>query len=167
MKKFNITHESGYYRNPKHLPSVAGIYLVYKCNYNSSNDTVDIQDILYIGESENIHERHNGTEDQPRQHEHYCDFAAQAGGAEHICYGVVRLPNESADERKWLQDALILMQQPPINTEAKNSYNHLAAEIETHAFPDVLNMKHFTFLFDYGTEIEDKHIMNKIKPQGH
>lgn len=159
MKKFEINHE-GYCKDCFRckLPAVAGIYIVYKCIPNKANNTIDIKDILYIGETENIRKRHNGTAGKPEKHEHYDDFVDAAGGEENVCYGWIPLSNNTEEERKWIQDALIHMQQPPINDASKLHYNHLAAEIRIYGAPDEWKMKHFAHPFDYSDELEIKNL---------
>lgn len=58
MKKINLDFD-GYWReiNKNSIPSKSGVYCVYSCVYNSSNKTVSIKKLLYIGESENVHDR--------------------------------------------------------------------------------------------------------------
>jgi len=157
MRKFELNHE-GYIleSNRQRLPKVARIYIVYKCFYNSLFDTVDVKDILYIGETENIYERHNDTPSSPGLHEHHSDFIKEAGGEGNVCYGWFPTEGMTADERKWVQDVLIHMQQPPINTDAKDHYNHPAVEIKIHGVPDAWKMSHFAHPFNYSDEIERK-----------
>lgn len=159
MTKFELNHE-GYYRdcNRGNLPAVAGIYIVYRCIPNKTNNTIDIKEILYIGETENMRKRHNGTAGKPSKHEHYDDFVKEAGGEENICYGWIPLPKYSEEERKWIQDALIHMQQPPVNDASKQHYNHPAAEIRIYGAPDVWKMKHFAHPFNYSDELERKNL---------
>ena len=35
----------------------SGVYFVYECTYNEANSTVNIQKLIYIGESEEVRER--------------------------------------------------------------------------------------------------------------
>lgn len=59
MKDYILNFE-GYWRdcNKGGLPTYKGVYLVYRCNYNVQNDTVNLIEIIYIGQAENIHDRH-------------------------------------------------------------------------------------------------------------
>lgn len=52
MKKINLDFD-GYWReiNKNSIPSKSGVYCVYSCVYNSSNKTVSLKKLLYIGES--------------------------------------------------------------------------------------------------------------------
>lgn len=143
------------------LPAIAGIYVVYSCDYDSDANEVVFKDILYIGETKNIHERHNGTPDKPKLHEHYNDFVKEAGGKNHVCYRVIPY-NGSGDDREWLQYALIHVQQPPINTVGKDHYNFPAAEVKLEGDPACWKKTHFSHPLDYGDEIEDKDLMKRL-----
>ena len=153
MMKFNLLHEDGYYldRNKQGLSKLPGIYIVYKCDNNSQDDTVDIKEILYIGETENIFERHNSS----TPHEHYDDFVKHAGGKDHICYGEILLPDVSEEERQIIEAALIHMQQPPINKTNQEHYNKPASEVTINGGPDCWESKHFIHPVDYGDELNN------------
>lgn len=137
-KKFSIQQEPGFYLDlhKATMPSVPGIYVVYKCNYDSFMDTVDIKEILYIGETQNIYARHNGTPGHPSKHEDYNEFVSKAGGADHVCYGVIPMDEYSEEYRKWIQDAMIFSQHPPLNKGAeKNVYPHPPIDLFLNGFP--------------------------------
>ena len=143
--KFSIYQEPGFYldRDKATLPHIAGIYVVYRCNYDSFMDVVDVKEVLYIGESHNIYERHNGTTDFPTKHENYKDFVDMAGGVDHVCYAVIPKEEYSDEERKWIQDALIFSQQPSINKDTeKNDYSHLPVDLLLIGFPDCWYIHH-------------------------
>ena len=154
--KFTITQEQGFYleRDKITLPHIPGIYVVYRCDYDSSSGILEIKDVLYIGETQNVHKRHNGTPDHPKQHEHYEDFVREAGGADHVCYGVVPMEDYSDDNRIWIQDAMIFRQKPPINSGAeKDHYNHPAINLTLQNFPNCWKTFHVFMPFDYGDEV--------------
>ena len=50
MKDYILNFE-GYWRdcNKGGLPTYKSVYLVYRCNYNVQNDTVNLIEIIYIG----------------------------------------------------------------------------------------------------------------------
>lgn len=79
MKDYILNFE-GYWRNCNRgsLPAYQGIYLVYRCRYNLQNDTVTLIDIIYIGQAENIHDRHI-------HHEKELLFQSQLHEGEEIC----------------------------------------------------------------------------------
>ncbi len=84
---FKIKQSPGFYldRDKATLPAVPGIYVVYKCDYDSFHDRVDVKEPLYVGETQNIRERHNGTPVHPKIHERDEDFIREAEGEGHIC----------------------------------------------------------------------------------
>lgn len=136
---FKITQSPGFYldRDKATLPEVPGIYVVYKCDYDSYTDQVDVKEPLYIGESENIRERHNGTPDHPSKHDHYDDFVRAAGGEGHICYGIVSMPEFSDADRKWIQDAMIFSERAPLNEGSeKTHYSHPSIHLTLLNFPN-------------------------------
>lgn len=137
--KFSIQQEPGFYldRDKATMPKFSGIYVVYTCNYDSFSETVDVKEVLYIGETKNIYERHNGIPDQPTNHEHYDDFVKEAGGTVHICYGVIPMDGYPDEDRKWIQDAMIYSQKPPINDgNEKEHYTHPAIDLTLNGFPN-------------------------------
>ena len=143
--KFSIQQEPGFYldRDKATLPRIAGIYIVYKCNYDSFMDVVDVKEVLYIGESQNVKTSLNGTPDNPLQHKHYDEFVKQAGGANCLCYGIIPMEEYSSDERKWIQDAMIYSQRPPLNKEAeKIAYFHPSIELSLNGLPDCWGIHH-------------------------
>ena len=63
MKTISLTFD-GYWleANKNELPSKPGIYCVYACTYNKDVNTVSIRKLIYVGESENVHDRIDGHE---------------------------------------------------------------------------------------------------------
>lgn len=58
MNTFNIDFKG--YRLEKDintLPNVSGVYVVYRCVYDASTDTVDIKELLYIGQAMKLRDR--------------------------------------------------------------------------------------------------------------
>lgn len=133
-----IQQEPGFYldRDRATLPEIPGIYIVYKCDYDSFHDRVDVKEPLYIGESQNIRESHNGIPDHPAKHEHYEDFVRAAGGEGHICYGIVPMPEFSDPDRKRIQAAMIFSEKPSLNSATeKDHYIHSPLQLTLHGFP--------------------------------
>lgn len=162
MKIFNIQHEPGYilYRNKHDLHQCQGIYIVYKCDYNTQNDSVDIKDILYIGQTDNIFERHNNPQ---KPHEHNDDFVREAGGKEHICFGEILLPDIREDDLETIEAALIHIQKPPVNTDNKSHYTKSASDITMTGGPDCWNTKRFIHPFNNGDEIANYSLLESLK----
>lgn len=154
--KFSIRQEPGFYldRDKATMPKVPGIYVVYKCNYDPYTDRVEVIEPLYIGETQNIHERHKGNPEYPANHEHYDDFVREAGGADHICYGVVPMEEYSDEERKWIQDAMIFHQKPPVNAgPEKENYYHPVIDLTLQCFPNCWKTFHILIPFNNREEI--------------
>ena len=143
--KFCIQQEPGFYlnRDKATIPPIIGIYIVYKGSYDSFMDTVNIIDVLYIGEANNIKESHNGTLFKPSNHERYDEFVRQAGGANCICYGVIPMEEHTDNERKWIKDAMIYSQQPPLNIGIeKTNYSHPPIDLYLNGLPDCWRNHH-------------------------
>lgn len=121
-----ILNFDGYYieHNKSSLPKRAGIYCVYKCKYNKKENAVSDLFLLYIGESENINERHN-----ENKHEHYDDFCSYLSDGEILCYSYALVSDD--DERMQCEAALIYKMQPPINTQNKDDFLYEKTHIKT------------------------------------
>lgn len=104
-------------KNKSGLPHIPGIYCVYKGTLQA-DDTVILDKIVYIGEAEDINERHN-----KKEHEHYKDFVRVCGGAEHVWYNAAEVQG-GEHERKRVENALIFKIQPEINDKGKDSFNY-------------------------------------------
>lgn len=164
MKKFKVQQEPGYVldKNRNALPEVEGIYVVYECDVESFNGTVCLNKVLYVGSAKNIRERHNGTQEFSRNHDHYKDFVREAGGAEHVCYGVIPFKNNCDNDLKWLEYSLIHALQPDVNSDGKDYYKYPAAEVEVWGVPSCWRMRHFSHPFDNGDEIDKKDLLQDL-----
>lgn len=112
MKDYILNFE-GYWRNCNRgsLPAYQGIYLVYRCRYNLQNDTVTLIDIIYIGQAENIHDRHI-------HHEKELLFQSQLHEGEEICISCAQ-ENHDLD---LVENALIFAQKPILNEQGKDGF---------------------------------------------
>ena len=118
MKTYNLDFKGFYLDCDKNsLPKGAWIYCVYSCKYNKKTDRVCNLVLLYIGESENINERH-----KDNNHEHYEDFLSYLDDDETLCYSYSLIRNE--DDRKICEAALIYEMNPPVNEQSTVSYNY-------------------------------------------
>ena len=117
MSKFELNFE-GYFISKEDLPSYGGIYLVYKGSFNPKNKTVDLCELVYVGEAENIKDRHI------KGHEHDKDFQNKIKGIVNGCviYATAQLENEN--DRKRVENAIIYHEQPDINTDGKDGFNY-------------------------------------------
>lgn len=112
MKDYILNFE-GYWRNCNRgsLPAYQGIYLVYRCRYNPQNDTVTLIDIIYIGQAENMHDRHI-------HHEKELLFQSQLHEGEEICISCAQV-NHDLD---LVENALIFAQKPILNEQDKDGF---------------------------------------------
>lgn len=117
MKDY-ILNFDGYWRecNKNGLPTYPGIYLVYRSRYNPQNDTVSLVEIIYIGKTENIHDR-------IIKHEKYDLFVFQLREHEELCYSCV----EVVEDIELVENALIFVQKPVLNDQGRDSYNYSRA----------------------------------------
>lgn len=140
--KFKIQQEQGFYldRDKASMPNVPRIYVVYRCEYDSYTDTVNVKAPLFIGESQDIRALLNAT---PKDKNHYEDLIKEAGGVDHICYGVVQMPRYSEENRKLIRDAMIFLQKPSLNAKAsKGKYTHPPIELTLEGFPKCWETTH-------------------------
>ena len=115
MKQYHLNFR-GYWRdvNKGGIPTVAGVYLVYRCVYNTSQDTVRLNEIIYIGQSENVHDR-------IANHEKASQFSAKLHKGEELCYACAEV---SIIDLSVVENALIFAQKPVLNDELKDSFKY-------------------------------------------
>ena len=106
----------GYWReiNKAGVPHKPGIYLVYRCVYDSRNNTVGLKDIIYIGKAEDVHDR-------IANHEKIKHFNDQLQQGEELCYSFADAPVSDLDV---VENALILAQKPILNDRLKDTFNY-------------------------------------------
>jgi excinuclease UvrABC nuclease subunit len=121
LKEFSLEF-NGYWReiNKGGIPAKSGIYLVYRCVYNSDKDTVGLKDIIYIGKSTNVHNR-------IANHDKFKEFNAQLRDGEELCYAFAEVAQTNLD---IVENALVFAQKPVLNDDLKNSYNYDAVAIK-------------------------------------
>lgn len=117
MKNY-ILNFDGYWRecNKRDLPTYSGIYLVYRSRYNPQNDTVSLVEIIYIGQTDNIHDR-------LINHEKKELFLSQLREHEELCYSCA----EVVEDIDLVENALIFAQKPILNDLGKDNYNYSRA----------------------------------------
>ena len=115
IKQYNLNFR-GYWReiNKGGIPAVSGVYLVYRCNYNTLQDTVKLNEILYIGQSENVHDRISN-------HEKASQFSSKLQKGEELCYACAEVSKTDLD---IVENALIFAQKPVLNEELKDSFKY-------------------------------------------
>ena len=104
----------GFVREPNKgsLPSTGGIYCVHECTYNTSESTVTLHKIIYIGESEDINDRVNN-------HERLKDWQKHVRAGNELCYSYTTI---GSNDRERVEAAFISHHRPIENTEYKDSF---------------------------------------------
>lgn len=115
IKQYHLNFR-GYWReiNKGGLPSVSGVYLVYRCMYNSAQDSVKLNEIIYIGQSENVHDR-------IANHEKASQFSAKLQMGEELCYACAEV---SITDLDIVENALVFAQKPVLNEDLKDAFNY-------------------------------------------
>lgn len=118
MKQYNINFK-GYRRdcNKATLPHYSGVYMVYRCKYDSTSDKVSLKKIIYIGQAEDLNERLN-------KHEKYSKFLEVCETGEELCYAYA---NISMDDLDIVENALVFAQKPLLNSDLVDNFNHESA----------------------------------------
>lgn len=119
MKTYNLNYE-GYYVNKDDLPHYAGLYSVYVGTVDTKEEKVSLRELIYIGESGDIYERHH-------PHNKQAEFDAELRRGEILIYATAH----HAEDRLRIQDALIYKVKPKLNGLSTQSFNHPDTEIFT------------------------------------
>ena len=102
--------------NVDRLPQLSGIYFVYRAKLNRDNNTADVKELIYIGQSENIYQRHH-------PHDRQADFDHQLQKADDIlCYAYCE--HQLGETLDLIENGLIFKRQPRLNNNYKDSFNH-------------------------------------------
>lgn len=122
-KTYNLVFE-GYWRAGKvgGLPAVSGIYCVYAARFQAWSNTVSLRRLLYVGESENVHDRVGG-------HERWTDWHRRLQSGEELCFSAAAIAPES--DRQRAEAAVINHHKPPCNTEYVNGFPFDRTEVTT------------------------------------
>ena len=104
----------GYWReaNKNGTPQYSGVYVVYRCQYNETFDTVTLKEIIYIGKSEDIHNRIT-------THDKIEMFMNKLQIGEELCYSCAKVQKSELDA---VENALIYAQKPVLNIQGADSY---------------------------------------------
>ena len=107
--------------NKDSIKAVSGVYCVYSCIYNEEKDTVTIKKLIYIGESENVHDR-------IANHDRLKDWLNSLTAGQTLCYSYAKV---SSTDRERAEAALIFEMQPRFNTEHKDQFIYEDTKIVT------------------------------------
>ena len=115
----------GYWRleNANGIPNFSGVYCVYNCVNNPQNNTLTINRLLYIGESNNVRDR-------IKSHEKMSEWNLQCSYGEELCFNFAQTNiSESSDDRYRIEQALIARHKPLCNTV--NSFSYPLTQVQT------------------------------------
>ena len=118
MTTYNL-NINGYYLSKDSLPEETGIYFVYTCVYNKSNDKVSLKRLLYIGKS--LKTENTNLRNEVRQHIDNGRFTQFIGAGEQLCFSYALCDGRSLDV---VENGLIFMQGGLINKNLLYSFNH-------------------------------------------
>ena len=113
------------------LPKHPGIYFVYEGTYNEEKNTVAIQKLIYIGESDILNDR-------IINHEKYDDWKKHVREGNTLCYSTGRV---SSAYRERVEAAYIFKHKPPENEEFTDSFPFDKTTIESSGNTALLNTK--------------------------
>lgn len=121
MKVYNLNFK-GYWRDVKRkgIPSVSGVYLVYKCTYTSEIGKVKLIELIYMGQAQDLQER---IENHTKRNEFLkeCD----SNRNEILCYAIAEVDKKDLN---IVENALIYAQQPKLNDKYKDKFNYEPSE---------------------------------------
>lgn len=115
MAEITLDQEFNGYRlenNIKSLSTKSGVYGVYRCIYNKEKDTVDLEQLIYIGKADDINDTINN-------HEKWKDWKKYLKTVESICFFYTFIDK---DYNERVEATLINSNKPPENVEYKNSF---------------------------------------------
>lgn len=115
METIQLNFE-GYWRekNKNGTPQFGGIYVVYRCQYNEVFDTVSLKEIIYIGKSDDIHDRIT-------THDKIEMFNSKLQNGEELCYSCAKVQKSELDA---VENALIYAQKPVLNKQGVENYEY-------------------------------------------
>lgn len=117
--KFSLSFQ-GYYRKAEYLLPKAGVYCVYRGIYNPSDNTVSLIQLLYIGQSINVRDRH-------LNHENLEEWKRLLRAGEELEYSMAILPE---NELERCEAALIYKNKPPCNHTGIDSFGFLPTMLD-------------------------------------
>lgn len=132
MSKSFILNIKGYYRDEVRtkFPKLPGIYFVYRGVLNNITRTCILRELIFIGETVNLHDRFNDHDRRP-------DFLASINNEETLLYSFALKVSSDSDRRRIAQ-SLIYELNPQLNRRLGCNYQYPETIIEItgdrHAF---------------------------------
>ncbi len=115
------------------IPNHSGVYFVYECTFNKEKDTVTVNKLIYIGESDKLRDRISS-------HEKYDDWKKHVREGNILCYSTCRVSRVC---RERVEAAYIFKHKPPENEEYTDSFPFDKTTLESSGRTTHLN-KNFT-----------------------
>lgn len=109
----------GYYKDQsrKGFPHTSGIYFVYRGIYAPYLKTVTLIELLYIGETEDLFQRHN-------DHNMRNEFMSKLNEGEELFYSLALTNELTPKQRLRLESALIYELRPRLNIRDVETYDY-------------------------------------------
>ena len=106
MRVYDIIFE-GYWleQDKQDVPAGSGVYMVYRGKYDQIKKTINLYEIIYIGQSVNMRER-------IVNHDRIQNFEADLNSGETLCYSCAAVNENDLD---IVENALIIAQKPRQN----------------------------------------------------
>ena len=124
-------------KNKKGVPSKSGVYIVYRCKYDIDTNTVNLQEIIYIGQSTDINER-------IVNHDHIELFKDTLLDGETLCYACAQIDETDLDV---VEGALIIAQKPRLNMVRNTSIDYSDKRFVVSGRCSLLKYTDFTITF--------------------
>lgn len=105
-----------------YMPTESGIYIVYRCRHDPVRNTVDLNQIVYIGESENMYSRISSHEKEKKWKEHL-----QSNEKIFLAYAPIL-----GGSRLLAEAALIYKHKPPVNDEFKYNFPYAVTRVKSY-----------------------------------
>lgn len=96
------------------LPRESGVYMIYRCIFDPETNKVDLKELFYIGKASDLFQ-------EVKYHKRRDEFLAQAKKGEELCYAFALVSKLQYD---IIENSLIFMQEPRLNKNLIDSYDH-------------------------------------------
>lgn len=113
VQSFNVPIQ-GYWRDKDKsgIPNHSGVYFVYGATFNQQNDKVNLHQLIYIGESDNVNTR-------IQNHDKYDEWKRYLSTGQELCFSLSAV---IGDNKIRVEAAYIFKHKPPLNTEYKDTF---------------------------------------------
>jgi len=96
------------------IPNQPGIYLIYVCRYDKSNDTVTLLKLVYIGEADKVR-------DCIQNHEMSTEWTKEASYGSELCFSFAPITHRA--DRRRAEAALLFKHKPACNIEYREYFS--------------------------------------------